>query len=178
MFDVLINQYLLSLGEFAMDNFEGTHQLLIILLFILATFLTQVTVLNMLIAIMGNTFDSVKESETKSEVEMKVGILVDYICLIREHNTDEMKNFIVCITLDEEDDEKSEWEGSVNMIRSSIKKTKEEILGDVRKKNESIVELVQTLVAQEKKANILLSKNISQVSSTFDSKIKEMEKKT
>ena len=49
---------------------------------------------------------------------------------------------------------------------------------DVRKKNESIVELVQTLVAQEKKANNLLSKNISQVSSTFDSKIKEMEKKT
>ena len=47
------------------------------------------------------------------------------------------------------------------MIRSSIKKTKEEIMGDVRKKNESIVELVQTLVAQEKKANILLSKNIS-----------------
>ena len=64
------------------------------------------------------------------------------------------------------------------MVRSSIKKTKEEILGDVRKKNESIVELVQTLVAQEKKANNLLSKNISQVSSTFDSKIKEMEKKT
>ena len=64
------------------------------------------------------------------------------------------------------------------MIRSSIKKTKEEIMGDVRKKNESIVELVQTLVAQEKKANNLLSKNISQVSSTFDSKIKEMEKKT
>lgn len=47
------------------------------------------------------------------------------------------------------------------MIRSSIKKTKEEIMGDVRKKNESIVELVQTLVAQEKKANNLLSKNIS-----------------
>ena len=64
------------------------------------------------------------------------------------------------------------------MIRSSIKKTKEEIMVDVRKKNESIVELVQTLVAQEKKANILLSKNITQVSSTFDSKIKEMEKKT
>ena len=64
------------------------------------------------------------------------------------------------------------------MIRSSIKKTKEEIMVDVRKKNESIVELVQTLVAQEKKANILLSKNITQVGSTFDSKIKEMEKKT
>ena len=55
-----------------MDNFEGDNQILIFTLFILATFLTQVTVLNMLIAIMGNTFDSVKESEAKSEAEMKI----------------------------------------------------------------------------------------------------------
>ena len=45
-----------------MDNFEGNNQFLIYVLFILATFLTQVTILNMLVAIMGNTFDNVKES--------------------------------------------------------------------------------------------------------------------
>ena len=61
LFNTFINQYLLSLGEFGMDNFEGDNQLFIYLLFILATFFTQVTVLNMLIAIMGNTFDNVKE---------------------------------------------------------------------------------------------------------------------
>ena len=62
LFNTFINQYLLSLGEFGLDNFEGNNQFLIFSFFILATFLTQVTVLNMLIAIMGNTFDSVKEA--------------------------------------------------------------------------------------------------------------------
>ena len=61
LLNTFINQYLLSLGEFGIDNFEGENQLFIYILFILATFMTQVTVLNMLIAIMGNTFDCVKE---------------------------------------------------------------------------------------------------------------------
>ena len=62
-FNTLFNQYLLALGEFGMDNFkEGSPNLwLVIALFITATFLTQITILNMLIAIMGDTFGKVTE---------------------------------------------------------------------------------------------------------------------
>ena len=62
LINTFINQYLLTLGFYDMENFVGDQQLFIYILFILATFLTQVTVLNMLIAILGNTFDMVKES--------------------------------------------------------------------------------------------------------------------
>ena len=60
----LINQYLLALGEFGTDNFSaGSNSWIIWLLFIGATFLSQITILNMLIAIMGDTFDSVSENK-------------------------------------------------------------------------------------------------------------------
>ena len=46
----LINQYLLSLGEFNIANFsKGPDKILIYTCFFLATFLTQVTALNMII---------------------------------------------------------------------------------------------------------------------------------
>ena len=88
-----------------MDNFEGENQLFIYILFILATFMTQVTVLNMLIAIMGNTFDCVKEQQARSKAEMKIKILADYIKSIKTKKTlVEKKSFIVLCTLDQIDD--------------------------------------------------------------------------
>ena len=57
--DVLYNQYLLSLGEFqTLDSYPlGSLPDLIVLMFIGATFFTQITMLNMLIAIMADVFE-------------------------------------------------------------------------------------------------------------------------
>lgn len=62
--NLLYNQYMLSLGEFSMDNFEDNPQTYLVLcIFLAATFFTQVTFLNMLIALMGDTFGRVIESK-------------------------------------------------------------------------------------------------------------------
>jgi len=46
------NQYMLSLGEFSIDNYDGEPQVyLCYILFLSATFFTQITFLNMLIAL-------------------------------------------------------------------------------------------------------------------------------
>ena len=61
--DAVITQYLLMLGEFNMDGFNSININLglIYMLFIISTFYAQITLLNMLIAIMGDTFDRVQE---------------------------------------------------------------------------------------------------------------------
>ena len=60
--NALYNQYMLSLGEFSMDNFEENYQThLIYMIFLTSTFVTQITFLNMLIALMGDTFGRVIE---------------------------------------------------------------------------------------------------------------------
>ena len=58
LLDVLYNQYLLALGEFeALDSYtEGSMYGLVVLIFVMATFFTQITMLNMLIAIMADVF--------------------------------------------------------------------------------------------------------------------------
>ena len=58
LFDVLYNQYLLSLGEFyTLDALtHGPMHVVVVIVFVLATIFTQVTMLNMLIAIMGDVF--------------------------------------------------------------------------------------------------------------------------
>ena len=80
--DIMINQYLLSLGEF--DNlddkvFEGKNTELVWVFFGLATFFTQVLALNMLIAIMSNTFDKVFDSKDLHERISKIALLSDYV---------------------------------------------------------------------------------------------------
>ena len=72
---------MLSLGDFV-DTLEGyenhPQSLLVWILFLVTTFVTQITMLNMLIAIMGNTFDNVIERKSIYAIQMRLSILSDY----------------------------------------------------------------------------------------------------
>ena len=72
---------MLSLGDFVdtLDGYENHPQsLLVWILFLVTTFVTQITMLNMLIAIMGNTFDNVIERKSIYAIQMRLSILSDY----------------------------------------------------------------------------------------------------
>ena len=78
--DSVVNQYLLGLGEFQYDGFASNPSgPLIWTLFLLSTFLTQVTFMNMLIAIMSDTFARVLENEKRYSLEQKTMITTDFI---------------------------------------------------------------------------------------------------
>lgn len=82
--DTMIEQYLLALGEFGDfdKNFAGSQNRLCYTFFVLSTFFTCVTALNMIIAIMSATFDQVNDEKELHEFEMKVSLLSDYVSLI------------------------------------------------------------------------------------------------
>ena len=77
--DGIINQYLLSLGEFAsletMGESPDTTRLAMAF-FILSTGFTSVTMLNMLIAIMGDSFAYATENKDKFATMTKLEILI------------------------------------------------------------------------------------------------------
>ena len=56
--------------------------------FILATLITQVTFLNMLIAIMGDTFSHVMDNKEESSMKERVSILADFRLLLRSLGID------------------------------------------------------------------------------------------
>ena len=77
--DVIFNQYLLSLGEFqTLDAFtSGSLPDLLVLVFIAATFFTQITMLNMLIAIMSDVFERETEKAYVKMIQTKLQILAE-----------------------------------------------------------------------------------------------------
>ena len=64
------------------NNYDGSiptgTRYTMVAFFILATIITQITMLNMLIAIMGDTFDDMKENEQIQETKTKLLFLADY----------------------------------------------------------------------------------------------------
>ena len=83
IFNAVMNQYMLSLGEFNTENFSNEGgDYIVWLVFIASTFVTQITFLNMLIAIMGDTFDKATEVKEQSALKEKIDILADYVAIV------------------------------------------------------------------------------------------------
>ena len=115
-------QYLLALGDFAFaEEFSSTspNNNLVWILFILATFMTQITILNMLIAIMGDAFAKVTEIKEQSGLKEKINIMSDYVWIIPNEKT--QLRYVYAMqprTLNEE--ENNGWEGTVSTIKRIV----------------------------------------------------------
>ena len=71
--DSVLNQYLLILGEFHLDGFaDHRNTELCYAIFTLTCFLSMITILNMLIAIMSDTFDKVIEQKPTFALKNKL----------------------------------------------------------------------------------------------------------
>ena len=131
---------MLALGDWDTGNFaEGPNSYLIEIFFLAATFFTAVTALNMLIAIMGDTFGKVLEGYEHHSREMKLDILIDYMACIytRGHEN----NFIVLVKPVEVDPD-DDWGGAINMIRNSVEKNHDSLNEKFNAKIDIVKELV------------------------------------
>ena len=147
------------LGEFNMDGFEmhpNTAQCY--LLFIFTTFITQITFLNMLIAIMGDTFDKVIDQRPTYSLKNKLMLMADMQSIIAQEGDDsEAANpnvFLYVIqpsSQNEEEvvDEEGAWRGKVyyiqNLIKSKFDRSNElvqQIATDLRTKVDKSIEKV------------------------------------
>ncbi len=114
----------MSLGEFSVDNFaNGPQKVLCYFFFILATLLTMVTALNMIIAIMGDTYGRVAEGYEMHSRASKISLLSDYVPIISKEKGPDCApydGFLVVLTSVEDTGESNEWEGSINTIKKVI----------------------------------------------------------
>ena len=100
--DSMINQYLLMLGEFNLDGFSmHMNTAVCYALFILSTVITQITFLNMLIAIMGDTFDKVIDQRPTYSLKNKLMLMADMQSIIttasKANQEDKSKVFLYVI---------------------------------------------------------------------------------
>ena len=119
--NTLFGQYLLALGEFGLDAMTpGSPNMIVVVgLFVAATFLTQVTIFNMLIAIMGDTFGKVTEIKEQSGLKEKINILADFVWLIPDDAT--QSRYVYSMQPKTQTEEESNgWEGTVTTIKKVI----------------------------------------------------------
>ena len=75
-FNAFIYTYMNSLGEFDTDNFGGTDKYILFTIWYLNVLIALIVLLNLLIAIMGDTFDRVREnSENNMLRELGEGLV-------------------------------------------------------------------------------------------------------
>ena len=129
LLDAIYNQYLLSLGPAPGEGFDDhPTALLIYLFFIFASFFLTIVFLNMLIAIMGNTFSFVIERKMQYALMTKLSIMSEYYFVIDTRNPEQDNDnhlFVVMPAADGDDEEGEEWEGGFsflkNILRAEIK---------------------------------------------------------
>lgn len=100
-FDAFINQWILGLGEFDPSpfktnsgEFSGDVQWY---LFIGATFVTNIVFLNMLIAIMQNTFDKITEKKERNGLVQQTSLYADFIYQLKIDEKINKKRFLYII---------------------------------------------------------------------------------
>lgn len=128
-----MNEYLLGLGEFefaefstqsaisGLGQFSPTITRMLWLYFMLATLLTQIILMNTLIAILGDTHSRIMEKRDLYSITQRTKLYADYIQNITLHEVVDMKYFYVALPT-EEDEENAQWEGAVSSIKQRMRK--------------------------------------------------------
>ena len=126
--DAVLKQYEDILAGFEPVSFAETQpmmSLMTILIFICATFFVQITMLNMLIAIMGDTFERITEQRSLFATRTKLALLADYSANIRTSpsNDDLARKFLFVVEPEAEEEGFDEtWQGSVQKLHSLNKR--------------------------------------------------------
>ena len=90
------------IGEFYLDDFKsGPNSEIAWVYFVFASFVILVVFMNMLIAIMGETFSQVREQNEESQLCEQLGLIEDHIWLIDLQKEFKGKKYIISLSPDE-----------------------------------------------------------------------------
>ena len=164
--DMLLNQYFLALGEFNYANFANQPQAIVCYaLFLLATFFSQITMLNMLIAIMGDSFERVTENREVNSTKIKLNFMKDMAGTVGQRSSSEEKDIFMFVARPEETEmlNEDEWDGSINKITAVIKGDIDTLGKELQRKNDRLQATLEDLKMAEYAQNRRLKENLEQI---------------
>lgn len=118
--DAFVRSYLVGLGEFGMENFNGEGGTLIWMFFLLATFITQLLFMNLLIAIMGDTFDRVQDMKVQAAAKEKISMITDFIWVLDLQEEFSDSKYVVIVEQQTISDNANVWEGKIGQLKHYI----------------------------------------------------------
>lgn len=96
LIDSFIAIYLITVGDFYTENYkESPNNIIIWPMFLLCNFLMAIVFMNMLIAIMGQTFGEIQAVKVESDLEQKIELMKDYEDLFKMEKYFKGKKYII-----------------------------------------------------------------------------------
>lgn len=138
-FDALIFSYKMGLGDFITDGFVTQDEELLWILFLLNSLIILIVLLNLVIAIMGDTFDRVQETQDNAMLKELTNMIRENEFLFSRKITFKKAKYIVVI-----EPEKAEgggnvsWEGKLNQLKTFIEESSEKHIYHLKKLQDEI----------------------------------------
>ena len=127
--------------------------------------MSQLTMLNMLIAIMGDSFDRVFENREIHAVSQKLQILSDLSAALPQTSKEEELNTIFVVakpTEDQEDEEGDEWEDTLKRLTRVVERQARATQEMLSSKAAKIKQSIEDSAARESSQNRLFRAQIEQ----------------
>ena len=122
--DYLLHVYRLDFGDFSLDDYSALD----LAIFILAVLVVPLIFLNMLIAIMGDTFDRVKEEQGRRDFQEMAALVYRYeiiaqtVCRGKKREGSLKYMFVSEDVKDSGEEVIDEWQGRIRGIKMEIEK--------------------------------------------------------
>ena len=156
----MLSEWLLGLGEFETGEFDGDAQenynvynqyslpvtRLLWIYFLAGTLLTQIILMNTLIAILGDTYEKITEKKQLYSITQRTKLYANFVQNIKFDSVVDQKYFVVVRPLPDEDD--NQWEGAITSLKSKMKKNQEHMSRELRNLQSEILKGQKTVISE------------------------------
>lgn len=119
----VIYTYMQALGELGYDGFGGSEFAdLYWGIFFMSTVMLTITMLNLLIAIMGDTYDRVQEVALEAQAKEICSFIEEYDFLFPEEEFMKAPITIIARLESSEEEEGNAWEGKIGALKTFLGK--------------------------------------------------------
>lgn len=150
LIDAFIFSYKMGLGDFLTDDFGTRDEEFLWIFFLIDSLIILIVLLNLVIAIMGDTFDRVQETQENSMLKELTNMIRENEFLFSRSRAFKKAKYIVVI-----EPEKAEgggnvsWEGKLNQLKTFIEESSEKHINHLKKLQDD-VETIASMALDDK----------------------------
>ena len=124
VWDSFIFSYRMGLGDFNTDGFGTKDEVLVWIFWFLNTLIILIILLNLVIAIMGDTFDRVQETQESTMLQEFVSIIRENEFLVSRKRLFKNTKYIIIIQPEKaEGGVNTTWEGKLNQLKRYLEES-------------------------------------------------------
>ncbi|CDW88467.1 UNKNOWN [Stylonychia lemnae] len=145
--------YMLSFGDFETSGFTAQQWIL----FIISTFFIPLVLFNLIIAVMGDTYDRVQTLATSVDLKEQAKLVMEVEGLLNLKNktsNKKLQRLLIChnAEIGQDAPEQLLWEGKIKILTKIIQRVEEKVQGTISMRQDILdaVDEVKTIVKKEK----------------------------